>query len=174
MVACIQDLLDVAVDPGDDPVKDRRAAPAGLPAGRPYLSPPRAAKRPADVLLVVGQHIDAERPAARIFGKLVEPRSGRNATRGGSSDTEVNDPTAIPTGPLSSCVAVTTTTPVGKCPRTWRKRPGSISRPHQQTAPPSTIRFVPVQYDAASLSRKTTGPTSSSVSARRPSGMSFA
>src|SRR5689334_24004438 len=37
-------------------------------------------------------------PASRIFGKVVDFLSGRNATSGGSSDTDVKDPTAIPTG----------------------------------------------------------------------------
>jgi hypothetical protein len=43
---------------------------------------------------------------------------------------------------------------------------------HQQTKPPSTIRSTPVQKLAASLSRKTAGPTSSSTVAIRPSGVS--
>lgn len=48
------------------------------------------------------------------------------------------------------------------------------SEVHQQVAPPSTIRLLPVQYDDAPLSRNATGPTISSASAHRPSGMSFA
>ena len=43
---------------------------------------------------------------------------------------------------------------------------------HQQTNPPSTIRSTPVQKLAASLSRKTAGPTISSGAAMRPSGVS--
>ena len=148
--------------------------PAAVQTAAPYLSPPLDANARQTCSWSSASTLMQTAPASRIFGKLVDTWVGRNATRGGSSDTEVNDPTAIPTGPFSSCMAVTTTTPVGKWPRTWRKRPGSITRPHQQTAPPSTIRLAPVQYDAAVLRRKTTGPTSSSVSANRPSGMSFA
>ncbi len=43
---------------------------------------------------------------------------------------------------------------------------------HQQTNPPSTIRSTPVQKEAARLSKKTAGPTSSSTVAIRPSGVS--
>ena len=44
-----------------------------------------------------------------------EPESfvGRNATSGGSSETEVKEPTTIPAGRPSSAIAVTTATPVG-------------------------------------------------------------
>ena len=52
--------------------------------------------------------------------------------------------------------------------------PGPVRPSHQQIAPPSTMRLLPVQYDDASLSRNVTGPTISSASAHRPSGMSFA
>src|ERR1700731_1860683 len=51
--------------------------------------------------------------AALILGKLLDFLVGRNATMGGSSDTEVNEPTAIPTGSPSGPTAVTTVTPVG-------------------------------------------------------------
>jgi hypothetical protein len=53
-----------------------------------------------------------KRPAARIFGQLLDVLSGKKATSGGSSDTEVNDPTTIPTG-ASPLIAVTAQTPVG-------------------------------------------------------------
>ena len=56
-------------------------------------------------------------PAASICGHDDDPRSGKNATSGGSSDTDANEPTARPTGPLGA-VAVTTVTPVGKWPST--------------------------------------------------------
>ena len=49
---------------------------------------------------------------------------------------------------------------------------GSRERAHQQVKPPSTRRSTPVQKLAASLSRKTAGPTSSSTRAIRPSGVS--
>src|SRR6185437_8806882 len=51
-------------------------------------------------------------PASRINGQLVELFAGMKATSGGSSETEVNVPTTIPTGP-SALIAVTTEIPVG-------------------------------------------------------------
>jgi hypothetical protein len=56
-------------------------------------------------------------PAARIAGQLVDDLSGRKATRGGSSDTDVNELTDMPTGP-SGPAAVMIATPVAKCPST--------------------------------------------------------
>src|ERR1700741_1144512 len=50
---------------------------------------------------------------------------GKNPTSGGSSDTEVNEPTVNPTG-WPSTIAVTTVTPVGKWPSTRRYFDGSI------------------------------------------------
>jgi hypothetical protein len=50
----------------------------------------------------------------------------KNATSGGSSDTDANEPTDMPAGP-SSPAAVITVTPVGKCPNTWRNRAPSIA-----------------------------------------------
>jgi hypothetical protein len=52
-------------------------------------------------------------PASRIIGHVVEPLSGKNPTSGGSSDTDVNEPTTIPAGPEPFAAAVTTQTPVG-------------------------------------------------------------
>jgi hypothetical protein len=52
-------------------------------------------------------------PAAAIRGQLTEVFAGRMAISGGSSDTDVKEPIAIPTG-VSSSIAVTMTTPVGK------------------------------------------------------------
>src|SRR5688572_30044640 len=60
------------------------------------------------------------RPAAATLGQVVELLAGRNATRGGLSDTDVNEPTTIPTGSPASPIAVTAQTPVGYCPRTRR------------------------------------------------------
>ena len=51
-------------------------------------------------------------PVASIFGQLVEPFPGRNPMRGGSSDTDVNEPIATPTGPSGVAPAMITT-PVG-------------------------------------------------------------
>jgi len=69
-----------------------------------------------------------KRPASRIRAKVDDFRSGRNATIGGSNDTEVNEPTDIPTGP-SSDIAVMMTTPVGTCPRTCLNHNGSVGSP---------------------------------------------
>jgi hypothetical protein len=43
---------------------------------------------------------------------------------------------------------------------------------HQQTAPPSTIKSRPVQYDDAGLAKNTAGPTMSRGTAIRPRGVS--
>ena len=48
-----------------------------------------------------------------IRGQLLEPRSGKKPTSGGSSDTEVNEPTTMPAGLSSVPADVTTHTPVG-------------------------------------------------------------
>ena len=64
-------------------------------------------------------------PDSRISFQEPESLPGRKATNGGSSDTEVNDPIAIPIGfPLLT--AVTAVTPVGKCPRTLRNTSDSM------------------------------------------------
>ena len=54
-------------------------------------------------------------PDFSIACHVVESTWGRNPTRGGSSDTDVNDPILKPTG-SSPCIPVTIVTPVGKCP----------------------------------------------------------
>lgn len=51
--------------------------------------------------------------AVRIRANLLEVSVGKNATNGGSSDTEVNVPTTMPTGSPSSAIPLTTVTPVG-------------------------------------------------------------
>ncbi|GAA3729030.1 hypothetical protein GCM10023082_28570 [Streptomyces tremellae] len=53
--------------------------------------------------------------------------AGRNATSGGSSETEVKDETAMPTGPPRASREVTAATPLGKCPRTDLNRAESMS-----------------------------------------------
>src|SRR5579863_4532322 len=67
----------------------------------------------------------AKRPLSRIDGHVVELFAGQNSTSGGSSETEVTEFADIATGP-SGPLAVTTVTPVGRCPRTLRKRSASI------------------------------------------------
>ena len=53
---------------------------------------------------------------------------GKKPTSGGSSETDVNDPIVKPTGSPST-IAVTTVTPVEKCPSTRRYFRGSIGWP---------------------------------------------
>src|ERR687890_2133267 len=69
------------------------------------------------------------RPARSILGQLVELLSGKKAMSGGSSETEVNDPTTKPAREPSSWLAVTTHTPVGYCPSTWRNHLASVGSP---------------------------------------------
>ena len=83
-------------------------------------------------------------------------------TSGGSSEIEKNEPTARPTGGRPSA-AVTTVTPVGKCPSTWRKRAESkagsdmgslvswVRRSTDRHPRSRTTRVVPM------LSERTTG-----------------
>src|SRR3954451_22549046 len=52
-------------------------------------------------------------PADSMRGQLDEALPGKNATSGGSSETDENEPMARPAGSPSSPMAVTTTTPVG-------------------------------------------------------------
>src|SRR5215218_5195062 len=87
-------------------------------------------------------------------------------------------------GPISTELPRPWSSSVGRTPS--RRRPPRSTPPspprsdsspanpgsHQQVKPPSTSRSTPVQKLAASLSRKTAGPTSSSTVAIRPSGVS--
>src|SRR6476646_9583763 len=50
-------------------------------------------------------------PASLIFGQLDDLRSGRNATIGGSRETEVKVPTTIPTGSPPGWAAALNVTP---------------------------------------------------------------
>ncbi|MDT7641522.1 MAG: hypothetical protein QOC83_5810 [Pseudonocardiales bacterium] len=74
------------------------ADPAGDQATPANLSPPRVAKARQTSSCSSASTLTQKLLAVRIFGKLVDERSGRNATSGGSSDTEVNVPTAMPAG----------------------------------------------------------------------------
>ncbi|GAA4979936.1 hypothetical protein GCM10023205_55870 [Yinghuangia aomiensis] len=56
---------------------------------------------------------------------MVEVSAGANDMYAGSSDSEVKDWQAMPTG-APSWTAVITVTPVQKWPMTWRMRAGSI------------------------------------------------
>ncbi|GDY50245.1 hypothetical protein SVIO_008680 [Streptomyces violaceusniger] len=57
-----------------------------------------------------------------MTGKVADVFPGRNATSGGVSETEVNDATVMPTGPPCASREVIAVMPLGKCPRTARKR----------------------------------------------------
>ena len=61
----------------------------------------------------------AHLPACWIRGQVVDDFAAQNSTSGGSSDTDVNELHAMPTG-SSPSIAVTMTTPVAKWPRTVR------------------------------------------------------
>ena len=53
-------------------------------------------------------------PESLNRGQLLDALSGMNATSGGSSETELNEPIAIPAGLPSGSIPVMTATPVGK------------------------------------------------------------
>jgi hypothetical protein len=61
-------------------------------------------------------------PARSILGQLDDDLAGKKAIRGGSSETDVNEPTTKPARPPSGSAAVTTQTPVGYWPRTSRNQ----------------------------------------------------
>ena len=61
----------------------------------------------------------AHLPAAWMRGQVVDDFAAQNNTSGGSSDTDVNELHAMPTG-SSPSIAVTIATPVAKCPSTVR------------------------------------------------------
>ena len=67
-----------------------------------------------------------KRPLSRIPGHVVELFAGQNRISCGCSDTEVTEFADIASGP-SGPFAVTTVTPVGRCPSTSRKRAASVS-----------------------------------------------
>src|SRR6185312_7290978 len=55
-------------------------------------------------------------PTSRIRGQVDDERAGAKLTSGGSSDSEANDWQVKPSSVPSGSRAVTTTTPVAKCP----------------------------------------------------------
>ena len=65
-------------------------------------------------------------PHPRSLAQLLDPRSGKKAISGGSSDTEVNEPTTMAIASPPDFLAVTTQIPVGYCPSTWRYHFGSM------------------------------------------------
>ena len=63
-------------------------------------------------------------PTSRIRGQVDDVRAGAKVTSGGSSDSEANDWHVKPSSVPSGSRAVTTTTPVAKCPSTSRRAAG--------------------------------------------------
>lgn len=113
MIAGLMHGMQAAIDPGDDIVDDGRSIVGYAVRHAGELVGARCGQLAAERLLIAGKDIDAEtadlldaRPAARAL-------AGKKATSGGSSDTEVKEPTTMPTGAPSSADAVTTHTPVG-------------------------------------------------------------
>ena len=70
--------------------------------------------------------LTANCPLSRIPGQVVELFAGQKRISCGCSDTEVTEFADIASGP-SAPLAVTTVTPVGRCPSTSRKRAASVS-----------------------------------------------
>lgn len=65
-------------------------------------------------------------PLSLIVGQVLDDLAGQTRTSGGSSDAEVTEFAAIPTGPFGP-KAVTTVTPVGRHAKTRRKSVEVIS-----------------------------------------------
>ena len=100
--------------------------PAGSQMRSANLSPPLPAKVRQIDSCSAPRMLTQNDPLSRNFGHDVDFLSGMNATSGGSSDTDENEPTARPAGLPSLVIPVTTATPVGKCPSTVRKCEPSI------------------------------------------------
>src|SRR4051812_17667706 len=96
--------------------------PADVHLSSANLSPPLTANVRHTASWCEPRMLTQKAPDSCIRGQELDVRSGKNATSGGSSDTDVNEPTAIPAGVPSLAIPVTTATPVGKCPSTCRNR----------------------------------------------------
>src|SRR5690349_4279172 len=100
-------MIGAPVRPGEYATRAKRSAP--FCANRRQISSPSSSRKLA-----------AHLPAAWMRGQVVDDLAAQNNTSCGSSETDVNELQAIPTGSDPSN-AVTRTTPLGKCPRTVRK-----------------------------------------------------
>ncbi|AKA09143.1 hypothetical protein SAZ_38310 [Streptomyces noursei ZPM] len=78
------------------------------------LSPPVTANCRHRSSWSAARTFTANRPAALIFGQVVDVPAGQKHTSGGSRETEENDWTAMPAGWPSDWIAVITATPVQK------------------------------------------------------------
>lgn len=76
------------------------------------------------------------RAAPLSRGQVFDVRETQNDTRGGSSDTEMNELAAMPTGLLSTNAA-TAVTPLGKAAKVRRSAAGSDSAAAVRGAPPA-------------------------------------
>ena len=98
MIACADDVVDGAVDPGCRTFQ-ARAAGLGLdPLGPVKRSSCLRAKARQTSCWPAVRTFAQNAPASRIFGQLDDLRSGRKATSGGSSETDVKVPTTMPIG----------------------------------------------------------------------------
>src|SRR3954453_4212067 len=87
---------------------------AACHASSANLSPPFIANARHTDSCSAPRMLTQKAPESRNLGHDDELLSGMNATRGGSSATDENDPPAIPAGLPSPSTPVTTATPVGK------------------------------------------------------------
>ena len=112
---------EVALDPRHGIGQNRRPGATGTPFDALHMSwsPFVANLRQRDSWSLLSTLTTKLAPVCKAT-KRADSRAGRNATNGGSSDTEVNDPTTIPTGSPLLLIAVTRATPVGKWPSTSR------------------------------------------------------
>src|SRR3954449_10789209 len=80
---------------------------AACQASSANLSPPFIAKTRHTDSCSAPRMLTQKAPESRNFGQLDDDRSGMNATSGGSSDTDENEPTAMPAGAPSASIPVT-------------------------------------------------------------------
>src|SRR6478609_432261 len=98
----------------------------GRPAGDGVQSSPSKrssaslAKRQHSSPWLACRMLTQNRPLGSMSGQLFEFRPGKKPTRGGSSETDANEPIVRPFGCPSTPSPVITVTPVGKCPSTRR------------------------------------------------------
>jgi hypothetical protein len=88
------------------------------------LSPPDRANARHSSAWLSDSTLTQKLSAARIRGQLVDAFDGAMAISGGSSDSETKLWQVKPTG-CEPWIAVTTVTPVAKCPITSRSAPAS-------------------------------------------------
>src|ERR1044072_6690380 len=145
MIAGLVDALELAVDPGDHSVDDGSARGRRRPTDTGELVTATDGELTADRFLLRRQDVDAEGAClTKTFegwggggggGRAEGGGAGRKGREGGSRGTAWKPPTAIPEGRPSGITAVMTTTPVGRYPRTSRKRLSSKAVSTSMSAP---------------------------------------